>query len=377
MNLQMDRMSHGIARRQFLAGAIASGIVPRGGLAGTERPEAATLRAMAERGGLFWGAAVQSAQIKPETDFAALVVRECSVVVPEWEMKWTALERERGQRKYGPADAIVKFAEQHQLKVRGHALVWHRAMPQWVKETLKQDSDWNVLASFIAATLDRYSGSRFIHWDVVNEVIEPKDGRADGLRASPYLHAFGPDYIRRALVLAHEHAPSVRLYVNEYGLDYDGQVERDRRAALLRLIESLKKSDTPFHGIGIQGHLYGRGRSPFSQEALRRFLADVAAHGLKITITELDVPEADVSLPVEERDRRVAAEVARYLDVVMDEPAVEGIVTWGLSDRYSWLNAKLRGSGTRNRGLPFDENLAPKPVKQAIVETLARRPSPG
>lgn len=364
-----------VPRRQFLVGALASGLVPTAGFARRELAEVATLRAMAQRRGLFWGAAIQSNQINPETDFAALVARECSVVVPEWEMKWSAVERDRGQLKYEHADAIVKFAEKHRLKVRGHALVWHRAMPKWARETLKQDADWGLLASFITATLARYSDSSFIHWDVLNEVIEPRDGRPDGLRSSTYLNAFGPDYIRRALVIAHEHAPNVRLYINEYGLDYDGQVERDRRAALLRLIETLKKADIPFHGIGIQGHLYGRGKSKFSQEALRRFLAEIAAHGLKITITELDVPESDVSLPVEERDHRVADEITRYLDVVLDEPALEGIVTWGLSDRYSWLNAKLRGSGTRNRGLPFDENLAPKPVTHAIVEALARRPA--
>lgn len=368
-------MVRDILRRQFLIGAAASVIAPATGFATAARAEVPTLRAAAERRGLFWGAAVQSTQLKPETDFAALVARECSVVVPEWEMKWSAMERDRGQPKYGPADAIVKFAKQHQLKIRGHALVWHRSMPKWARETIKQNSDWNSLASFITTTLDRYNDSSFIHWDVLNEVIEPRHGRPDGLRSSPYLNAFGPGYIRRALVLAHEHAPSVRLYINEYGLDYDGQVERDRRAALLRLIENLKKADIPFHGIGIQGHLYGRGKSKFSQEALRRFLADVAAHDLKITITELDVPEADVSLPVEERDRRVADEITRYLDVVLDEPAVEGIVTWGLSDRYSWLNAKVRSSGTKNRGLPFDENLAPKPVTRAIVEALARRPA--
>jgi endo-1,4-beta-xylanase len=362
-------MTCDILRRDFLLGVVASGLVPA---AGSAKAEPATLRAAAARAGLFWGAAVQSKLLKPETDFAALVARECSVITPEWEMKWSALEPHQGQRRYGQADAIVSFAKQHQLKIRGHALVWHRSMPKWAKQAIRQKSDWPLLASFITSTLDRYHDSSFIHWDVLNEVIEPRDGRPDGLRKSTYLNAFGPDYLRRALDLAHEHAPNVRLYINEYGLDYDGQVERDRRATLLRLIESLKKANVPFHGIGIQGHLYGRGKSRFSQESLRRFLADVAGHGLKITITELDVPEADVSLPVEERDRYVTGEMTRYLDVVLDEPAVEGIVTWGLSDRYSWLNSRWRASGTKNRGLPFDENFAPKPVTRAIIEALAR-----
>jgi endo-1,4-beta-xylanase len=67
--------------------------------------------------------------------------------------------------------------------------------------------------------------------------------------------------------------------------------------------------------------------------------------------------------------------VTRYLDVVLDERAVEGIVTWGLSDRYSWLNTRWRDAGTKNRGLPFDENLAPKPVTRAIIAALAKRPA--
>lgn len=161
-------MTRDILRRQFLVGALASGFVPAAGFAKTEPADAATLRSAAARAGLFWGAAVQCAQLKPESDFAALVARECSVVVPEWEMKWSALEPKQGQPRYGPADAIVKFAKQHQLKIRGHALVWHRSMPKWARETIKQESDWNSLASFITATLDRYNDSSFIHWDVLN-----------------------------------------------------------------------------------------------------------------------------------------------------------------------------------------------------------------
>jgi len=83
-----------------------------------------------------------------------------------------------------------------------------------------------------------------------------------------------------------------------------------------------------------------------------------------------------LSLPLPERDRLVAGEVSRYLDVVLDEPAVEGVVAWGLSDRYSWLSpAKLTSTGARNRGLPFDQSLDAKPLRGAIVAALQRRPA--
>jgi endo-1,4-beta-xylanase len=370
-------MVRGIPRRQLLGGMVCAGLVSANGSIGLcHARQPVALKAMAERAGLFWGAAVISGQIEPASEFAEAVVRECSVIVPEWEMKWSLVEPERGRRNFARSDAVMKFAHKHRLKVRGTAYVWHLGIPKWAIDTLKNDPDWNLVASYITATLNRYSGNNVVQWDVLNEVIEPKHGRDDALRASPFLSAFGPEYISRTLFLARELAPNVALYINEYGLDYDGKIERDRRAALLRLIENLKKSHAPFHGIGLQAHLRVD-NSRFSQETLRRFLADVAAHDLKITITELDVRERDFSLPIEERDRRVAREVARYLDVVLDEPAVEGIVTWGLSDRYSWHNRKLRDAGAkiRNRGLPFDENLAPKPVTHAIIDALGRRAS--
>lgn len=363
-----------LTRRQFLASTFATGVASMAAPVRLALAEPATLRAMAERSGLFWGAAIQSTQIKPETDFADAVIRECSVVVPEWEMKWGVIEPERGRWKFERSDAVVTFAERNRLKIRGTTLVWHRNIPNWALEALAKQPDWKLIESHMTAVLGRYHDARFIQWDVLNEVVEPRDGRDDALRASPHLRAFGPEYIPRSLVFAHERAPNVPLYINEYGLDYDGKIERDRRAGLLRLIEKLKRSNIPFHGIGIQAHLR-LDKSRFSENSLRRFLADIAAHGLKITLTELDVRESDLSLPIEERDRLVAREVSRYLDVVLDEPAVVGIVSWGLSDRYSWLNAKLRQSGSKNRGLPLDENLAPKPVKYAVIEAFGRRAS--
>jgi endo-1,4-beta-xylanase len=329
------------------------------------------LRSAAQRSGLFWGAAVQAQHLNSGAEFTSALVRECSVIVPEWEMKWGAIEADRGRRNFARSDAFVRFAENHQMKIRGTTLVWHRNIPKWAVEALKDDQDWPLIASHITAMLKRYGGDGFIHWDAVNEPLEPTHGRPDGLRAGPYLNAFGPDYIPRTLQLAHELAPKVRLYVNEYGLDYDGTIERNRRTALLRLMDELTRKKVPFHGIGIQAHLR-LDNSPFSESALRRFLADVASHGVEITLTELDVRERNLSLPVEERDRRVADEVRRYLDVVLDEPAVAGVVTWGLSDRYSWLSAKLP-SGSRNRGLPLDEALEPKPVKYEMIAALERR----
>ena len=193
-------------------------------------------------------------------------------------------------------------------------------------------------------------GDAVEQWDVVNEPIET-GRRMDGLRESVFLRAFGPDYIRRALDDARMFAPRASLMISEYGLDYDIAVERDRRYLCLKLLEGLKLAGAPLDAVGIQGHL-DLSKGPFSQQVFGDFLQEIANLGLQIVITELDVREHDVRASTEDRDRRVAEEVKRYLDVAFAQPAVKGLISWGLSDRYSWLR---EGDGPGdNRGLPLE-----------------------
>jgi endo-1,4-beta-xylanase len=61
----------------------------------------------------------------------------------------------------------------------------------------------------------------------------------------------------------------------------------------------------------------------------------------------------------------------RYLDVALDEPAVASVITFGLSDRYTWLQEDFpRDDGAPRRPLPFDEQLKPKPAHEALSESL-------
>ena len=132
-------------------------------------------------------------------------------------------------------------------------------------------------------------------WDVVNEPIETGH-RMDGLRRSVFLEAFGPDYIRRALVEARTLAPRARLMLNEYSLEYDSREERDRRYLFLKLIEGLRRSGTPLDGIGLQGHLDLR-KGTVATASIAAFLRELADMGLAIVVTELDVKEADYAAP--------------------------------------------------------------------------------
>lgn len=351
-----------LGRRAMLAGAAGLPLLaaaPPGGM-----------QDRAGRAGMTFGAATTAAHLASDADFRAAITRECGSITPEIELKWAYLEPAQGHLDFADADRLASFAASTGKAMHGHALLWHKSIAPWAAEALSGQPDWAIVRRFLSSVIPRY-GNVTRTWDVVNEPMD-MGHREDGLRPSPYLKAFGPDYIRRALEDARLFAPKAKLFINEFGVDYDLPWERDKRYLLLKLLERLKAAGAPIDGVGLQAHLDLSRQSAFSETVLADFLNQLGALGLEIRISELDVKEAATALPVAERDRRVAEAVQRYLDVALDNRAVGSITCWGLSDRYSWL-APPGGKAGLNRGLPLDGDLRPKAMYQAISEAYARR----
>jgi len=99
----------------------------------------------------------------------------------------------------------------------------------------------------------------------------------------------------------------------------------------------------------------------------------------RIVITELDVLDKGAVSDFSERDRLVADVYSRFLNAALAEPAVCALVTWGLSDRYTWLTPAFssnfaRADGLPTRPLPFDVDFRPKPAFFAILNALKNAP---
>jgi endo-1,4-beta-xylanase len=210
---------------------------------------------------------------------------------------------------------------------------------------------------------------------VVIEAVELLDKRPDGLRRSRWLEALGPDYLAFAYATAHDVDPHARLSYGDYGLEHDDVPwMADKRRAVLRMLESLKAKNAPIHALNIQSHLLGDHPPAFGQ-ALRRFLAEAAALGLDIYIGELDVTDQHQAGHFDERDRATGDLYRRYLDVVLDEPAVKMVSTWGLSDRYNSKIYVAPRPEHDERPMPFDVELKPKPAALAMLEAFRHAPS--
>jgi endo-1,4-beta-xylanase len=80
------------------------------------------------------------------------------------------------------------------------------------------------------------------------------------------------------------------------------------------------------------------------------------------TARQLQVPP-----PPDLIDNLVAARACEFLEVVFDTVRPASVLTWGISDRYTWMPIwHARTDGLRNRCLPLDEDMRPKPFMSVI-----------
>ena len=368
-------------RREFLAGSLAlSACAPMPPSHARDGAATESIAARARRSGRRFGAAVKSRLLREDKAFAAAVARECDMVVQEYELKRGTTERKRGRFDFSGADQILAFAQRHRMAARGHALVWYAANPLWLQPALEatdRAGRERLMTSYIDAAMPRYAG-RITEWDVVNEPLEPKDGRADGMRQnSMWMRGLGEDYIDIAFHHAREADPGATLFLTDYGLEHDSPRCERRRTAMLKLLDRLMARNVPIDAIGIQGHLKPF-REGFSERIFAKFLTHLSDYGLALSITEFDVADRGGPPNPDKRDREVAAVAKAFLDVAFDNSATRGLLCWGLSDRYSWLSNYPEykwPDGQLSRGLPLDGEMRRKPLWDAIGAAFDAAPA--
>lgn len=332
----------------------------------------ATLRELASRKGVLYGACAKYPELSSDSEIMVHYARECAVLVPENELKWGELRRSADQFDFRAADWMADFADQQNLLFRGHTLVWNQSIPPWLSDYATPQNAEQLMTDHIKTVMGRYAG-RMHSWDVVNEAVQL--GQPNHLMQSIWRDRIGPDYIELAFRTAAEADPETMLVFNDNRFEYDSRNAESRRAATLELLGNLKAKGTPIHAFGIQGHLWGHLNHDINYSRYREFLQNVADLGLKILITELDVVDEELPADLNERDRAVAAAYAEYLSVVLDEPAVIAVLTWGLSDRYTWVSSFFpRSDNLPVRPLPLDHNLDRKPAWSAIARAFDQAP---
>jgi endo-1,4-beta-xylanase len=322
------------------------------------------LREMAKRAGIYFGGAVRHTPLGNDPEYGKAVARECNIIVAENAFKWFMTQPMRGRWKYEKSDLIADFAAEHQMKLRGHTFVWYR-QPKWVDDALAANpKDAEQLMRDHIMNLGGHYRGKVIAWDVVNEAIEPRYGRKDGLRKSPWLDALGPQYIDMAFRFAAEADPKAKLVYNDYGGEFYGK----QSPAILELVRGMKKRGVPLHGVGIQAHL--RTANAFDAAQLRRFCKEVKGMGLELHITELDITDKELPDDAALRDQKGADRTRQFFDTVLEEIKPTQILTWGLTDKHTWLGDNAKPGARRPSSLPLDANYQRKLMWRVLYDVL-------
>jgi endo-1,4-beta-xylanase len=324
------------------------------------------LRQAADHAGILVGAAVRP-YLFSEAAYSETLAREFNMVEAEDVMKWWTVRRNPGSFDFREGDEVVRFAQAHGMKVRGHCLVWDHNNPEWLAQGhFTPDQMSHLLREHITTMMKHYGGQVFA-WDVVNEALD-ENGRP---KDSPWynrpgigLANKGTAYVEQAFRWAHTADPHALLFYNEGG----GEGLNRKSDAIYAMVKDFKQRGVPIDGVGLQMHI---SQLDFDPTPITANIARLTALGVQVHLTELDV-----SLPVDAAsgqlrpdDLRRQAEIYRQVvRACLQSPGCKAIQTWGFTDKCSWIGS--HSHGTQGGALLLDRAYRPKPAYEAVLEQL-------
>ena len=302
----------------------------------------------------------------------------------ENEMKWVSTEPQNGNYTFEKADAMVQWAKDHNMKVRGHTLVWHTQTPEWVWSSGRDQTLANI-DDRIETMLRHFNAvdDTVYCWDVVNEALDDNDSNQnETYRKSGFYNSVGKEYIahafKKADAVAKEIGSNVQLFYNDYNLD-----NPNKRAKAVKLIEYVRAERGRIDGIGMQGHY----KMPtFNLKNFEESIRTFTGMGLDVQLTELDLSiyawqEPGIK-PFDEKLEQEQADlyggifrILRQYSTPWKEGAgvVTGATFWGVADDYTWLDSQNQAGGgssadRKDYPLLFDIYHQPKKAFYAVFD---------
>ncbi|KAH9820803.1 family 10 glycoside hydrolase [Melampsora americana] len=296
------------------------------------------------------GTAVDNQLLKTNPEYARTIPKYFRILTPENAMKWDATEKTQGQFTFEAADEIVQFAAQHHSLVRGHTVVWHRQVPQWVMN-LEAEALIKATQNHITTLMKHFEGKMFA-LDVCNEIL----GEDGTFRDSFWHQKLKETYPEMAFKAARQAGPKVKLYINDYSVEGINK----KSDGLYKLAKGLKSKGL-LDGVGFQTHLIVGQVPKDMKQNLERF----AALGLDVAITELDI-----RMPVpasKENLERQAKDFQEVVQICRSVPRCYSLTVWGVAQNESWIPKEFPGMGD---GLFFDDNFKPNAAFEAASSSM-------
>lgn len=328
-------------------------------------PVAGTLRQAAESRHILIGAAAVS-KLLDEADYSAILGSEFNQLQAENEMKFGVIhprpDTDPNPYDFTGADALVAFAQSHNMLVRGHTLVWHNQVSKWVSEGKYTAPQLATILQNHIRTLMTHYASKVYAWDVVNEAFNDDGTMRHTLWYDQPGIGAGSKYIEQAFRWTHDADPSAKLFYN----DYDAEDINKKSDAIYAMAEDFKKRGVPLDGIGFQAHVTLKFGDSATLASFAKNMDRFAKLGLEIHLTEIDVRLTD-STPAS-----LAAQAKLYGEITtlcLQQTACKLLQTWGFTDKHSWIPGFYKGQGW---ALLWDDKYQKKLAYQAMRDALSR-----
>ena len=360
-----------LTRRSFVASALATGLVAGAPISNAPGGEAlaatSAFGSWPRSGKVPFGAMVQK-EFFDSAPYRQAFLDHCDLIMPGNELKFDQIHPTRDDWNFEPADRLVDFALSNGRLCRGTCHVWWNSTPPWVEALAPGVEAETTLRDHIETVMDRYKG-KLRSFDVVNEIIANDPAESGPLRRTTWLDKLGPNHIPLAFAASAAVDSACDLVLNDYDLEFIGPRYDARRAIALEIVRQLQGRNIRIDGIGIQGHLYTERRIDIG--ALETFHRELDALGVKLWVTELDVIDRETPAGAHAQDDAAMAIVSDFLDGVFAFKPPEAVVTWGITDRYSWIpDVMPRPDGAPHRPLPLDGDYRPKNWMKLIEKRL-------
>lgn len=352
-------------------------------------PPADSLRSLAQGLSMpLWiGAAANADALLSDRRYGQVLAENYSMITPELHFKFQAIHPQPDQYAFAEADALVAFAAKNAMRVHGHTLVWHEALPQWTWRLYKTGNYpalRQALMDHITTLVARYKDG--VHeWDTLNEIFSTESAEPYGLRSdaedennlSIWYKAFGLQIYVDALRKVKEINPTAENWINDFGIDQVGSRGKlDNMIAFVRHVNGLGYGKL-VDGIGFQSHNYDPVDDPSVatelQAAMRRVIAQAQ---VKVRVSELDVSGASY------RPTLFSDKLAACLQV-QGSPGCESFGTWGFTDLYGSMSGPMNAAGRTNyrspnwgadvaNSLPFSRSYKPRSAVEFMRKELRR-----
>ena len=335
-------------------------------------PNADTFRAHASRIGLYFGSMMNSMEGNGwETPWVRKTLgSEFNLMEPGNQLKWALIHPTQGTFDFVPGDSLVDFAVAHNMKVRGHNLLWGMGNPDWLENgpasTYTKFTGQEleaILVNHIRTVMghyrDKYPGV-VKWWDVTNELMGWNNKfNSDGiLWTNIGTNPDRADYVRVAFQTARGTDPNAILCMNDWG--NEGSVP-DRTQNMIDTVRAFKAEGIPIDCVGMEAHLNSDSAPTYEQ--VLRVMKSYADMGVQVKVTEFDI-----QAPRSAQDwNKVSAIATAVLKACVDSPNCTAFNNWGFSQAF-YLNDA--GNPKTVTMLPWDEKNQRSPEYSAMLTVL-------